>query len=218
MRTLTRALILAVLATVALAGCVRYEADVTLHSDNTASGELVLAVSTTVKDRLGLATDQEAFDAVFGSHTFGSALVQSDYVEGEDVGHRYTFDSVPFDELGDFGGLFTVAREGDSIVVSGIQIPAVQSEDETLPEAASATLRIEFPGEVTEHNGTRDGNTVSWDLLTQSEPISAVGSAPSDDGLTRALIGGLIAAASVTVLAAAVILVRRRRSTSTLED
>lgn len=217
MRRTTRVLILAGLAALALAGCVRYEADITLNRDNTASGDIVLAVSTDVKDRLGAESDEDAFDAVFGELAFGDAFAMTPYADGEYVGERYTFESVPFNELGTFGGLFTVAREGDTIVVAGIDAPGDDTDDSSLPEAATATLRIEFPGPVTEHNGTLDGTAVTWDLITQDEPIRAVGSAPDDDGLKQALVGGLIAAASVTVLAAIIILVHRRRAAGARE-
>ncbi len=211
MRTVTRVVLVAALAALTLAGCVRYEANLTLGDDNTASGEVVLAVSTAAKDRLGAASDAEAFEAVFGEVTFGDAFEMTPYADGDYVGERYAFESVPFDELGTFGGLFTVSREGDTIVVAGLEAPGSDADADSLPDATDATLRIEFPGPVTQHNGALDGNTVTWDLMTQTEPIAAQANAPGDDGLKQALIGGLIAAASVTVLAAVIILIQRRR-------
>ncbi len=213
MRRMTRVLILAAAAALALAGCVRYEADITLTADNTASGDVVFAVATEVKDRLGVATDAEALHTIFGNISFGSAFEKTAYEDGEFVGERYVFESVTFAELGTFGDLFTVSREGDTMVVTGIATPAADPEtDDPVLSNATATLRIEFPGPVTEHNGTLSGNTVTWDLMTQTEPIMATSTVPSDDGLKQALVGGLIAAASATVLAAIIILIQRRRA------
>lgn len=211
MRRTTHVLMLATIAVFVLAGCVRYDATITLHDDNTASGEVILAVAKEAQDRLGATSDQDAFDAVFGDVTFGEAFVMTPYDSGDFTGERYSFDAVPFEELGSFGGLFTVIRDGDSLLVQGIQAPGVDAGDEPVPSAATATLRIEFPGPVTDHNGTLDGTTVSWDLLTQNEPIAATGTVPRDDDLTNALIGGLIAAGAVTVLAVIVLIIHRRR-------
>lgn len=218
MSRMTRALVIATLACLAIAGCVRYEADITLDSDNTASGDVVFAVATEVKDRLGVATDAEALHTIFGNISFGSAFEKMAYEDAEFVGERYVFESVTFAELGTFGDLFTVSREGDTMVVTGIAAPAADPEtDDPVLSNATATLRIEFPGPVTEHNGRLSGNTVTWDLMTQTEPIMATSTVPSDDGLKQALVGGLIAAASATVLAAIIILIQRRRAVTASE-
>jgi len=62
-------------------------------------------------------------------------------------------------------------------VVSG----SLGTEDEFF-DGADLRLIVTFPGEVTEHNGTLSGNTVTWDAAEGQFDVSAVGSAVGGGG------------------------------------
>ena len=216
MNRLARATVLAFVTVVALSGCIRYNVDMTLAPDDTASGSVVLAVQTGVGEEMGVASDDEALTQLFGESPFGSAFVEKDYAEGDWVGKSYSFDSVPIDELADLSDIFTITHEGDNYVVQGPDAPMTQEDLDQLPPGAESKLSITFPGEVTDTNGTVDGTTVTWNLFSATEAIHAEGKASAgSSGLpTALLVGGAIA---LLLIGAAVVvfLATRKRGSST---
>ncbi len=213
MKSFARVAAVAAIAVLALSGCLRYNVDMTLSSDNTASGSIVLAVQEGVGEQMGLESDQAALDQLFEGETFGDAYTETDYAADGFVGKEYTFESLPIEELGDFADLFTITREGGDFVVAGTEPPSTEDDASEVPEGAESYLSITFPGEVTSSNGTVEGTTVTWDLFTTYEPLSAVGAA-STGGLPFplwVLIVIIVAAAIVIVgvIVGAVLLSRR---------
>lgn len=81
---------------------------------------------------------------------------------------------------------------------------------EAFLDSADATLKITFPGEVTDTNGSVKGTTVTWDLLTLTEAPyatgSAIGSGDSGEGIPSwvwiAIIGGAVVLVAVIVIVA----------------
>ena len=65
MTRLARAAALALLAAVALSGCIRYNVDMTVSADNTASGTVVIAVEKGIGEQAGLGSDEEALAQLF---------------------------------------------------------------------------------------------------------------------------------------------------------
>lgn len=217
MKILARTAALVAVVAVALSGCIRYDVAMTIAEDNTASGTIVIAVQKGIAEQMGTETDAEALDQVFGPRPFGESFVAKDFAEGDWVGKSYSFVAIPITELVDFAEIFTLAREGDELVLSASSAPMTAEEIEQAPPGGQSKLSITFPGEVTEHNGELDGTTVTWDLFAQAEPLHAratVGGA--DSGLPKGLlIGGGIALALLA--AAAVVVVQRRKGTAPAE-
>lgn len=213
MNRLARAAVLALVTAVALSGCIRYNVDMTLASDDTATGSVILAVQSGVGEQMGVASDDEALAQLFGESPFGPGFTESDYAEGDWVGKSYSFDALPIDELTDFSDLFTITREGDEFVVQGPDAPMTQDDLDQLPDGAESKLSITFPGEVTEQNGTLTGTTVTWDLFSATEAIHAKGKASAgSSGLpTALLIGGAIALVVLLGAALVVFMVVRKR-------
>jgi len=200
-----------------LSGCIRITSDITLHEDNTVSGEMVVAIQEGVGDAMGM-TDEEFADSLSednGTDSMTNATV-TEYNEDGYVGTRITFKDEPLESFTGVDG--TITREGDTFVFEG-SVPD-SSDTEGLPEGsgAIATMSITFPGKVSDHNGELAGNTVTWDLLTQAEAPHATGSAIGGGGGSSPvalIVGGLILAA---VVVGGVILLRRRSSTPSTDE
>lgn len=217
MKRLARAVALALVTAVALSGCIRYNVDMTLSQDNTASGTIVIAVQKGVGQQMGVATDQEALTQLFGESPFGPNFTPKDYADGDWVGKSYAFTAVPITDLADLASVFAVTRVGDVFSVDGAGAPVTADEKKQLPPGAESRLAITFPGPVIESNGTVAGNTVTWNLFAMTDPVHATAKAtgPSSGPSIPAwmLITGV--AAFVILLGAAVVvvlLVRRRRN------
>ena len=183
MKSAARIAAMSVLSVLVLAGCLRVEMSITLNEDDTATGEFVMAVSSEVAALMGEEEFANAFsaDEIEGSTTepYESEDENGDG-EPDFVGSVTTFDSIALDEISDSTMAFT--REGDDYVVSGT--PADPSEDLGGEElaGAEATLSVTFPGEVSEHNGTLEGTTVTWNLLDAPDQLEARGSATAGGG------------------------------------
>ncbi|WP_144268086.1 hypothetical protein [Demequina sp. NBRC 110055] len=213
----TRTLILALVAALALAGCLRVDMDVTLNEDDTVSGTVLMAVQSGAGDLLGV-SDDELIDQMLGD--VGGDLAQgdvSDYAEDGYVGKQVTFDHQPFSALDFDSDELSITREGDDYLVEGSLAASDDAGDlGELPSDATMTLSLTFPGDVTETNGELDssGHTVTWDLLRGPYSIEARGGARAEDDfpLWIVLVIGLFAGVGAGI--ALVVATRRRRGPS----
>lgn len=178
-----------------LGGCMKMEMTLVLAEDDTASGSMVMAVSDEAAETMGM-DPQELWDSM-------SAEVAGDVPAGATAepykadgytGMTYSFAATPLAEFATAqDGSLTVVREGDEYVVAGTMdltdasMDAEQLEDPTT-QAILATfvvrMSVTFPGPVSDHNGTLDGTTVTWqpafnEVTTMSARGSAVAGAPA---------------------------------------
>lgn len=219
---MARVAALGLVAVLALSGCLRYNMDITLDSDNTASGTIVTAVQKGIGEQMGAASDEEALAQLFADSPFedGSDNFRvDDYAEDDYLGKSYSFDGLELDQLNaTFSELFSIERVGDQFVVTSESAPVNADEIDQVPSGAESMLSITFPGEVSgsESNGTIDAKTVTWDLFAQTEPISATANATPDSAFPIWLI--FVALALLAVLAGiamvVVVLVRKQKSTT----
>ncbi|MBC7299073.1 MAG: hypothetical protein H5T82_09275, partial [Demequina sp.] len=194
MNRIARVAALSLVAVLALSGCLRYNVDITLDSDNKASGSVIMAVQKGIGEQMGAASDEDALAQLFADSRFegqsGNFSVD-DYAEGDYIGKSYSFDGLDLDQVNAaFGELFSIERVGDQFVVSSESSPTNADEIDQVPTGAESLLSITFPGEVSggETNGTIEGKTVTWDLFAQTEPISATAGATSDSAFPLWLI------------------------------
>jgi len=195
----------------ALSGCIRMTTDITLHEDNTVSGEIVMAVQEGSGAMMDM-TDDELVASMNEDNPADSMTdaTVSKYNEDGFVGTRITFKNEPLDKFSGLDG--TITREGDTFVFKGA---APDSEEVSqAPPGAVASMSVTFPGAVSDHNGTLEGNTVTWDLLTLTEAPYATGSAIGGGGSSSAatilIIGGFFLLALIIV---GVVLLNRRKTT-----
>lgn len=208
-----RAAALALVSMLTLAGCFKYDVDLTVHSDNTVSGTEIVAIQKGTGEQLGVGSDEEALKQMFDGQTFGQGATPTDYAEDNWVGKKYKFDGIALDKLSDFDKLFTLTRDGDTFTLKGTEAPTSEEDAAGAPDGAESKFSITFPGKVTAANGTIDGNTVTWDLLKQTEPLTATAKA-SNDGANLSVVFILLGAGLLValVVAATVITVRARKA------
>jgi hypothetical protein len=226
MKTTLRAFALAVTAALVLSGCIKMEMNLELQSDDTVNGTMVFAVQEGLGEMLGdfdesgegeAPSDEEAARELFAEdldNDFENAT-EEPYNEEGWVGTKVTFTGEQIDSFADDSGELSIVREDDEFVVSGKLEAGPQEEEgmEELFEEADMTMSITFPGEVTDHNGTLEGNTVTWNLLTPpAEGIEARGGATEGGSLPIMWI--LVAVVALIVIAAIVtfVLLRSRNS------
>lgn len=214
MKRIVSVAILAVTAALALTGCVKYNVDITVSADNTVSGTIVTGVKEGVAADAGVESDQAAYDQLFEGNPYaqGDPFKEIPFSEDGWVGKSYEFTDVPLDELTAFDTTFTITRNGDVFELSG---PAPGSEDTSQFADAEASLTVTFPGKILETNGEVKGNTVTWDLLSQTEPLKATASAEKESKLPLILIiVGAVALAVVVAVAIVMTLKARKASTA----
>lgn len=219
MKTLARTAALTILAVVALSGCIRYDVDMKLAPDGTASGVVIFAIESGSFEDMGVSSDEEALEQTFGESPFDERFVEADYVDGDWVGKSYTFDSIPVDELVGLEELFAVTKVGDEFVLDGPDAPMSEDERAEVPPGAESKVSVTFPGKVTEHNGELSGNTVTWDLFAMSEPLHAKGGATGSgsgggSSSSMLLIGGVVLLVLIGA-AIAFVLLRRKGASGT---
>lgn len=177
MKPSARLVIAALVGALALSGCVRVQIDLELTPDDTVNGTMVFALQEGVGELVDT-TDEEAAEQLFGDSEqgFDDAAV-TPYKQDGYVGQKVTFEGQPLGDLKLNTGDFTVARDGNNYVVDGVVDKTTQAEEEDIPEGARMQLSVMFPGEVSEHNGTLEGRTVTWDLTSAPDELHAVGGA-----------------------------------------
>ncbi len=219
MRTLTRGFAIAVVSMLALTGCIKVEMNVTLAEDDTASGDLIFAMS---QELLAIAGEEGLDELMAEDETFPNGTTERYESEDENgdgepdyVGSRLTFSSMPLDEFDAAGEGLRIFRDGDDYVVSGAADDlSDQTGGEELPANATATMSVTFPGSVSEHNGELDGNTVTWNLLEHEGDLQARGSSTADSGFPLWIILVLVAVIGIGAGLAGVLIMSSKRKAS----
>ncbi|MGE0881449.1 MAG: hypothetical protein AB7L13_10540 [Acidimicrobiia bacterium] len=210
---------------VVLTGCMQLEANLSVATDGRVSGNTVVALSNRLLDQSGQRTQVVGglFDAASTPLIPAGATRLVDRYESNGYsGVRVTFtnypvDSLPLASVGGASNSAKLTREDDKFrfeavidlgSASGV-VDARQIDD------ARLSVRITFPGIVTEANGSIDGRTVTYTpkvgevnrftALAGAEPTTETGSSR-----TAAVTIG-IALAVVLAIAVAVLALRGRK-------
>ncbi|MFC7878396.1 LppM family (lipo)protein [Isoptericola sp. NPDC057391] len=191
------AAVLAAVGLLALAGCMKVDMDMTLSEDDTVSGTIVMAVSNSLAETMGMEPG-ELWDQAGGEMSQGlpEGATQEPYSDDEYTGTRYTFSDAPISDIsgGDDESL-SITRDGDTYVVDGTMNLSEGSEElEQLPQdvrdAFDVRLAITFPGPVSDATGTVDGNTVTWTpQVGENTEIHAVGAATAGSSFPWWIVG-----------------------------
>lgn len=244
MTSAVRAAAVAVLATVALSGCVRVLSDTTIYQDDTYSQLIILAVDPAVIEANApgamlpeIDPDQLADALAELPDSVREHITVTDYRDGDLEGIEVRLDRVPlasFDEAaqvvgGMVGGTATIQRVADTYVVT---VAAPSGDDlgqenalgdlGLLASAIDVQIHYTFPGLVRSTTaGTIYGNTVTLGVgeLMSGRDIVIVGGATSEihwDPIVRWIIVALVAIAIVVIAALLVLQDRRSRRSSHL--
>jgi hypothetical protein len=218
-----------------LAGCVKLDVYLTVSGDDTASGTMIVAVAKNVLDLAGQDPDS-LYDTIAGrfvaaNQPAGASVKTEKYDDGTFTGAKLSLTDVPLADLPNpgattpnGGGTFTLTHDGDLYHFTAVlDLGAGTTSGVSIPEGvtADADLRVEitFPGEVTETNGTKDGDTARWTpTLGESTQLTATAQATGSSGsggggggtngllIVVAVIGGIAVLGAATAL----LLTRRR--------
>lgn len=209
MKTAAKVAAVSVLVLLTLTGCFKGKVDLSLNSDNTIDGTMLIAIQSGIGESFG-SSDEEILGELTGD--VGSDLegaTSEDYSEEGFIGKKYTFKNQPLDAFssGDDGSDISITREGDSFVVDG----AWDTDDtdtggvDLTSLGAEFTFAVTFPGKVSDHNGelSNDGHTVTWNLLDPPATLHAEGGATTGGSPWAWLVIGL----GVLIIAAVVVVV-----------
>jgi hypothetical protein len=177
---------------VLLTGCVKLDMRLSVATDDTVSGTVVVAFSRQLLSMTGQSADQLFKGAVGGTASPEPGVTTSPYQDDRFVGQQVTLDRVPIEQLGrrlgsSGTGTFTIERVGDEFHVTGeldligssTSGPSSSSGPSAGPSASASPnplagmvgqlmgsaeieISISFPGKVINANGRIDGNTVTW--------------------------------------------------------
>lgn len=232
---------LALIATLALSGCVRVLADTTVHADDTYSQHVIVAVNEAAvselmgpggggdfSDVLSSATGSEAFQGLV--EQYPDSVTVTEYTSGELDGIEVRIDSLPLAQFNDAassvtgaaGTNATLERVGDTFVVTlasdaGDELEGLDGAGGDLALLDSAIdfeIAYSFPGLVTEASaGTISGKTVRLSLtdLLDNQQIRIVAGADPAIDWGPIIRWTLITLAFVVIVGGATLLVMQDR-------
>lgn len=200
--------LLGMVLVLALAGCVRFQADLSVDDHDLLNGSIVVAVIT--NDEPGAAEHAKAQaadieDQLLPGVRVSDGVTAEPYAEDDYVGTRFTLKDTPLQvlQIGDQDHGIYLAHTGDRFIFSGVLdfTPGDDSGPTPAPgDPKDADIRVSmhFPGEITTTNGEVDGTTVTWTTTLEGKvEMRAIASAiPSVFVPSPALIiGGVVAVA-----------------------
>ncbi|WP_026924100.1 LppM family (lipo)protein [Glycomyces arizonensis] len=173
---LAAALALAVLF--AATGCLRLDLRLDVRSDDTVGGTLTAAWSEEFLSKVrsgGTAIDKSQLDDFLEALLEGVPDAEhSDYREEGYVGRSATFADRPLSDFADLGGdewgYLHLGHENRRYVLDGYWDLRTTGflPSEALAEA-EIIISVNFPADVTEHNGELEGRTVTWRMSPGEE-------------------------------------------------
>lgn len=215
----------AALLVLALSGCVRFQADLTVTPDDTVNGSLIIAVvvgdesdSRDTAEDAAERIEEELLAGVRGA----PGVERTVYDQDGYLGSRFSFRDTPLEAFADGGseGALTLVRDGDEFVFTGsLDFAPEDAEPEAEPEAdadtSNITVQIAFPGNVNASNGTITGTSVRWETsYEQSIEMTARASAipTGAPGWVGPVVG--VAALGLAIGLVVLVLVIRRRGSA----
>lgn len=167
MRRRIAALGFAAVAALALSGCLRFNADMTVKADNTVDGAYVIALETGSGAAMG-GSDADVAQGLYDDSGLQTSFQRSwthPYSQGGYSGIHVEFRDEPLASFAPTSDRFGITREGDEFVVSGKASSTEAAQADDAGARPDMTVTIAFPGKVTSSNGTIHGNSVTWDLV-----------------------------------------------------
>lgn len=192
-------------------GCLRAQVAAAVRSDDTVTGEILIASVVTEQNDQGAALSPPA--------DLMDRVRSQPYRQDGYAGTRLLFNALTFEEFGRLNQVpggegnrmrFQLRRAGDLVLFTGrvdlVQIPA--------PDRVDVGVRLSFPGRITATNGALTGNEVSWKPPAgQVTELSATVryADPSATPWTKwaTLVGGLAGVVVLAVLLLAFVAHRR---------
>ena len=170
---------LAAAAALALSGCMRFSADLTVKADNTVDGSYVVAIEKGSGSAMG-GSDTSVSQGLYEDSGLQTSFEKSwthPYAKDGYSGIEVTFRDEPLASFAPTDDRFGITREGDEFVVSGKASSTESTKATSSGDTPEMTVTIAFPGAVASANGNIDGNTVTWNLVDGPPTLEARASA-----------------------------------------
>ena len=214
------------IAALALTGCIKVDADVTVNSDATGSGTFALELQKEAAQFLGI-SDLASFESQLNEGDLaGGGIGEFDSCESSesDTGFVYTctFTDLAFTDPED--GPWTITKEGDLLT---FRMQSNAADTGATEDAATADLLgdtsmgsinvdVTFPGPITSVTGagatkTSDTTATVSGSLTENIDATITAESSSSGGIAALLIVLITAAVLVLIVVVAVLLIVRRR-------
>lgn len=180
MKNRVRAVLVVLACLVALTGCVKLDADLKVHSNETVSGSMTIGVDKQLLQASGQSLDrirERIESGIKQSATDGVTCKPFD--DDRYIGSNCDFDNVPFEKMGrSTGDGVGFRKEGDRIIVTVKAADLGQVPSGSNP---SVNFKITMPGKIIEHDdGAKvDGRTATYDSLDKVGRISLTSEAGS---------------------------------------
>ena len=229
MRKLSTALGAALILLV-LAGCIRFQADLTISAADTVSGDVVVAVlvNDDADDGEAVAASRAIeLEASLVPELSGAlGVTRSEYSEDGYIGSRFELRETPLTAFADTGSAegLTIVRSGDRITLSGsLNVSGAEEEAATeLPseEAESSgdiSVVVTFPGEVLSHDGEQSGRTVTW-TTEFDQPITLSAESEVDTSPDLTVLWWVLGIAGLLLATVGIVVAARRRSVTNTDS
>ena len=229
LRTSLRTLAALALVAFSLTGCMKLDLDMTVNSDDTLDGTVVLALDKSVLKLSGKDPEQAFSSAESGMSDLPEGSRTEVYDDGKYYGKKIVYDDLPLADFnsGKPGAPSLTHADGKYVFTAdlGTGVADLGRQAELMRPFLSGiriTFAVTFPGEVVEHDSRAvvDGRTVRWDLqVGEDNKLRAVAEDSSFPWPVVAVVGGvlgLLVIAGIVVLA--VSLSRRQRAAQAVVD
>lgn len=209
------ALVLLLAVVLGLSGCMKLEGELEVHADDTVSGTVIVGVSTVWAE--GNGQDPLALQNIMIEElatTPDSGVTGEPYDDDDFVGMVLTLDEVEISRIEEAtSGALIIDSDENGYAIGGrftdldTTAPDPAGEGE-VPTPWTVDLAVTFPAEVTDHDGERDGRTVSWELQPGDDELFATTGAP---GFTLPIPLPVMLFGLILIAGGAVIWIGRRR-------
>ena len=207
---------------VALTGCVKLDMELTVSSDDTVDGTVIIGLDKSIADLSGMSEDElrEEMQRDLELDDLPDGATAEPFEDDSFIGTQITFEDVPLDEVSEDASEddLTIVHEDGKYTVSGaLDLTAEELGDAPLDELsaedADMQVRITLPGNVIDHNGELSGRTVTWHPRF-GERNEFMAAAEEGEGIPM-LVWPLLGVAAFSVAMIFVIQTRRPRRDTT---
>ena len=207
----------ALLLALTLSGCIKMDVDLTLDGDK-ADGSMIIGVNRALLNLTGSSVEQFLAEIDAGDDIPEGATTRP-YEDDVYVGQEYLLDDVDITELDN--EVISINHDAEAGIY---EVTGEMDMTELGPEASElgdfdVSVSITFPGEVTDHNGTLDGQTVTWTpVLGEVNEMHATARDAGGSGLSPVLLIAIAAVVVASLAGLALLLARRSRATGGVAD
>lgn len=200
-----RALLVGLLCAVLLGGCLKIDADISVHEDDTISGTMVIGVRRDL-DQAGALVEQ-----LKQASPPSDRVTVTSYQDADHIGYTLTYDRAPLERFNQDAAstgqsvVPRLRRDGSFFLLGD---PGVRPDASAVSSGLVFRLRLTFPGSIVDSNGKVDGHSVEWTDLS----VTPYAKANASGSIVVPVLVGVAVALVLIGLAVGVVIVVRNRN------